>query len=103
MLGFGQIWSRNDSSAHLGRIIINPAFRKNGYGKELIQTLVRKAHTAFDYDTVTLKVYRRNQIASSIYASIGFKEVPEDSNEVSMLMKNQANKAPQTTSASARV
>ena len=103
LLGFGQIWSRNQLSAHLGRIIINPKLRKNGYGKKLIHSLIREARSKFDHDTITLKVYRRNRTASTIYKSLGFEEATEESNDESMLMKIQDKKAPQTTSASARV
>ena len=102
LIGFGQIWSRNQETAHLGRIIINPKFRKNGYGKELICSLVREAPQRFKHDLVTLKVYRRNEQALKIYEDIGFRELTKDSNEDTLLMKRQANQAFQTTSASAR-
>ncbi len=93
LIGFGQFWSRNQKTSHLGRIIVNPKFRNNGHGKELISSLAREAFKRLKHDMTTLKAYRRNERALKVYESIGFLEDTENSNENCLLMKRKANQS----------
>jgi ribosomal protein S18 acetylase RimI-like enzyme len=42
---------------------------------------------------ITLRVYRDNSAAVAIYSSLGFAEVPADSNANAMAMEKKANQA----------
>ena len=79
-LGFGQFWRRAESSVHLGRIIVSPHERGRGYGKALCNLLIAEALRATNAEMVTLRVYRDNSIAFSIYSNMGFLVVESESN-----------------------
>lgn len=79
-LGFGQFWPRDKNAVHLGRIIVSPHERGKGYGKALCNLLIVEALTATNAETITLRVYRDNVPAFSIYSKLGFLVVTSKSN-----------------------
>jgi len=80
-LGFGQFWRRDERSVHLGRLIVSPHERERGYGKTLCSLLVAKVLSATSAEIITLRVYRDNAPAFSIYSNFGFRVVESESNE----------------------
>lgn len=81
--GFGQHFVVEDGAVHLGRIIVAPAARGKGLGRELCRQLIARAIQATAANTVTLRVYRENAAALHWYASLGFVPVePRSSEEV---------------------
>jgi ribosomal protein S18 acetylase RimI-like enzyme len=79
-LAFGQFWRRNESTVHLGRIIVSPEKRGRGYGKALCKLLIAEALHATNAEKISLRVYRDNVIAFSIYSALGFVVVESESN-----------------------
>ncbi|HJW55363.1 MAG TPA: GNAT family N-acetyltransferase [Burkholderiaceae bacterium] len=97
LLGFGQFWRRDERSVHLGRIIVSPHERGRGYGKTLCNLLIAEALNATNAGTITLRVYRDNAPAFSIYSNLGFLIVESESNEEVFAMEARANPALQRT------
>ena len=60
---------------HLGRIIVSPAQRGRGKGRELCERLVARAVQATGAGAVTLRVYRDNETALGLYLRLGFRPV----------------------------
>lgn len=76
---FGQFYDRQ-GRAHLARLISNPATRRQGAGRRLIEMLIRAATRAGDRAEASLFVYRDNTPACACYFSLGFsvQDYPDD-------------------------
>ena len=85
VLAFGQIIKKDNGYFHLARIISNPAFRGQGYGREICRHLVSYAST-LGGDGISLNVYSTNLTALRLYKSLGFKEHRGQSNEINTYM-----------------
>jgi [ribosomal protein S18]-alanine N-acetyltransferase len=90
-VGFGQRWVLTPGSVHLGRIIIAPSERGRGFGRLLCQLLIEQAVHTTGAGFVTLRVYRDNATARSLYASLGFTLVEAESNEELLFMRAGGN------------
>jgi ribosomal protein S18 acetylase RimI-like enzyme len=84
LVAFGQLVCKNPKRAMLGRIIVCPALRRKGYGKELVSSLLEKAH-ADGFERVGLYVDCSNVSAIALYCKIGFRDkvLPADQPELS--------------------
>ncbi len=80
LMAFGQVFPRGEHGSHLARIITNPEFRGQGFGRSMCESLIRHA-LALHGQGVSLNVYRANQRAYRLYLSLGFVEQPEHSDE----------------------
>jgi [ribosomal protein S18]-alanine N-acetyltransferase len=89
--GFGQHFVVEDGAVHLGRIIVSPAARGKGLGRELCQQLIARAVQATGATAVTLRVYRDNAAALHLYSSLGFMPVAAKSSEEVLFMAHRAN------------
>jgi ribosomal-protein-alanine N-acetyltransferase len=78
VIGFGQALFRDPNTVHLGRIIISPACRGQGFGKILCQQLMQKGSSLHHPAQFTLNVYKDNTPAYRLYASLGFTVISED-------------------------
>ena len=87
LVGFGQHWVVRDGVVHLGRIIVSPAQRGRGKGRELCERLVARAVQATGAGAVTLRVYRDNETALGLYLRLGFRPVVTESDEEVLLMR----------------
>ena len=77
-VGFGQVWATDDTTARIGRILVDPSRRGEGLGRVLVSGLVAAAKENFPGATaVTLGVYEQNEAARRLYTSLGFVEQPE--------------------------
>jgi ribosomal protein S18 acetylase RimI-like enzyme len=85
--GFGQHWVLTPGSVHLGRIIVSPALRGRGFGRQLCQHLIARAIEATGATAVTLRVYRDNPAAIALYSSLGFVPVEVESAEEVLFMR----------------
>ena len=56
---FGQSYERT-GRGHLARLVVNPAMRRQGAGKRLIQLIIASLETQHDYAEYSLFVYRHN-------------------------------------------
>ena len=60
-------------SAHIGRVLIDPAIRGKGYGSQLMNKICEYAFINLKLSTLTLSVFDFNQSAIVCYQKIGFK------------------------------
>ncbi|NTW86103.1 MAG: GNAT family N-acetyltransferase [Holophagaceae bacterium] len=78
LVGFGQALPRG-ASAHLARIIVAPGLRGQGVGRILCRRLILTALDLHRPREITLQVYPDNTAALSLYRSLGFVPIPDDS------------------------
>ncbi len=90
-VGFGQYWMLRPAAVHLGRIIVAPAARGRGFGRLLCQLLVARAIEATGATEVTLRVFRDNTTALSLYSSLGFSAIEAESSQEVLFMRRGAN------------
>lgn len=90
-VGFGQFWPGKQGAVHIGRIIISPETRGKGAGRLLCEKLMAKAWQSTGASTVTLRVYRDNPAARSLYSSLGFSVIESESTDDLLFMSATAN------------
>ena len=90
-IGFGQFWPGKQGAVHIGRIIISPEARGNGAGRLLCEKLVAKARESTGASAATLRVYRDNHAARSLYLSLGFSVIESESTDDLLFMSATAN------------
>lgn len=78
-------------AVHLGRVIVSPALRGTGAGRLLCEKLIARALESTGASRVTLRVYRDNKAARSLYASLGFSVVVSQSTAELLFMSAQAD------------
>lgn len=86
-IGFGQFWVVEKGAVHIGRIIVSPHARGQGAGRLLCEKLIAKAVQSTGSTKVTLRVYRDNQSARSLYASLGFSVDESQSSDSLLFMR----------------
>ncbi|QNI02059.1 GNAT family N-acetyltransferase [Halomonas sp. SH5A2] len=91
-IGFGQFWPGKQGAVHIGRIVISPEARGSGAGRLLCEKLIAQARQSTGASTVTLRVYRDNPAARSLYSSLGFFIVESESIDDLLFMSTAANK-----------
>lgn len=91
-IGFGQFWVAEQEVAHIGRIIISPKARGIGAGRLLCEQLIDKAVRSTNAAYITLRVYRDNNAARSLYSSLGFFVVESESTGDLLFMRAVTNK-----------
>lgn len=74
-LAFGQYYNRLQC-CHLGRIVVDPARRGQGLGRELILKLLAKGTRELGLQRCSLFVLESNTDARKLYSRIGFLETP---------------------------
>ena len=79
LAAFGQSYERC-GRGHLARLVVNPALRRQGAGRRLIEMIVESLETRRGYDEFSLFVYRHNTPALRCYQSLGFvvTDYPDD-------------------------
>lgn len=93
--GFGQYWSRDDETVHLGRLIVAPACRGRGLGRELCARLIKHVVDVTGPRAITLRVYRDNMTAVTLYQSLGFVAVDTESTSNEVLMRMEIASSPE--------
>lgn len=89
-LGFGQHWPTTSGTLHLGRIIVSPQARGRGLGRVLMQALMAQALQSGGVERLTLRVYRDNVAAVSLYRDLGFQPLENASTPELLFMQNHA-------------
>jgi ribosomal protein S18 acetylase RimI-like enzyme len=91
LLGFGQIFRREPEAGHLGRIIVNPALRGSGVGKQLCTQLIERSVATHGFRSMTLWVYVDNPSAIRLYESLGFRLEAREGNPGCQFMRLMLN------------
>ena len=68
-LGYAGLWMILDE-AHINKICISPAHRRKGYGKFLLQGVLRQVWQ-LGADSLTLEVRKTNAAAIALYTGLG--------------------------------
>lgn len=90
-IGFGQFWPGKQGAVHIGRIIVSPEARGCGTGRLLCEKLIEKARQSTGASTVTLRVYRDNHAARSLYSNLGFVIIESESTDDLLFMSSTAS------------
>ena len=79
LAAFGQAYDR-EGRGHLARLASNPALRRRGAGRRLIEMIITSLEKTREYDEYSLFVFRDNAPAYQCYRSLGFvvQDYPED-------------------------
>ncbi len=64
----------------LGFIIINPKYRRYGYGRKMILDAIEYAKREFNAKRFSLGVFANNDSAFNCYKSVGFEKIKIDEN-----------------------
>lgn len=93
LAGYGGMWHILEEG-HITNIAVSPDFRKSGFGKMLLDEMIRKAE-AKEISSFTLEVRRSNTDAVDLYKRAGFIEAGvrkgyyTDNNEDAIIMWRQ--------------
>jgi len=86
-VAFGQFWLLAPGAVHLGRLIVGPGHRRRGFGRVLCSQLISVAVRRTGARAVSLRVYRDNLVARNLYSSLGFQEVPAESDDQVLFLR----------------
>ncbi len=89
-VGFGQYWPTTSGTLHLGRIIVSPQARGRGLGRVLMQALMGQALQSAGVERLTLRVYRDNVAAMTLYRDLGFQSMEDASTPELLFMQHRA-------------
>lgn len=76
LLAFGQVITKDSGRRHLSRLIVNPARRGEGLGRQLLAGLLEAA-IASGAVVASLNVDPLNETAIRLYERLGFRANPE--------------------------
>lgn len=82
--GFGQCYEKEIGARHIACLIVNPAVRGKGFGRQFVLELMEQAFAHQDVEYITLNVYPDNLPARHLYYSLGYIEVGENRGMVAM-------------------
>lgn len=80
LVAFGQFYPKL-GRCHLARLVVNPAFRRRGFGLRFIETLMRHGGEALDTNEFSLYVITSNKPAWHCYKALGFSMQPYPHND----------------------
>ncbi len=89
LVAFGQALPRPEGTVHLARLIVAPAARGRGWGRELCRRLMA-ATPGQAPRRFTLNVYADNLVAVRLYTSLGFAVASRDLAQGSLAMVRPA-------------
>jgi ribosomal protein S18 acetylase RimI-like enzyme len=72
LAAFGQLYERLNR-INLARLAVNPATRRQGIGRRLLEMLMSVGPQIFSCSEFSLFVYRDNVVAARCYESMGFR------------------------------
>jgi ribosomal protein S18 acetylase RimI-like enzyme len=75
LVGYGELWV-DDDEVELARLIVDPARRRQGIGRQLVSRLAEVGR-AYYTRTVFLRVHPDNDSAVRVYLAAGFRFVDD--------------------------
>lgn len=77
LVGYGELWvDEEEDEVELARLIVDPARRRQGVGRQLVSRLAERARS-YDTGTVFLRVHPNNASATRVYLAAGFHFVDD--------------------------
>jgi ribosomal protein S18 acetylase RimI-like enzyme len=77
-IGYGEIWyDASDNSVEIARLVINPIYRRKGFGQQLIRQLLNCIKDK-GFRFVILRLFPTNMVAKSCYEKVGFRKMPAE-------------------------
>jgi RimJ/RimL family protein N-acetyltransferase len=81
LVGYGEVWiDESEHEVELGRIIVEPASRGRGVGRQFVRLLLERASLS-GFPDAFVRVVPDNHVAIACYRSAGFSLVPESMRE----------------------
>jgi [ribosomal protein S18]-alanine N-acetyltransferase len=81
LVAYGELWVDHDErEVEIARVIVSPAHRGRGIGRQLIRRLADQARRS--YPSVVVRVRPDNDAALRCYAAAGFERVPPGDEEL---------------------
>lgn len=74
LVGYTRIIDENEAQATFGRVLVPMPFRKNHYGKLLVQETIEKTHELFPNKKIHIQA---QAYLENFYDSFGFKPISE--------------------------
>lgn len=79
LVGYTRIYRRSDGKVTFGRVLVPMQYRKNHYGRQLVEQTIKATHRLFPGETIQIQAQAYLQ---KFYESLGFQPVsdvyPED-------------------------
>lgn len=75
LMGYGELWKEAEE-IEIARLLINPNFRRQGFGRLLTKALLREAKQMTP--NVWMRVHPDNKAAQKLYSCSGFKRGSEE-------------------------
>jgi GNAT superfamily N-acetyltransferase len=72
----GSILITSQECARIGRVLVDPARRGEGFGRSIMRALIVEVSAQPHVRLIRLGVYQRNAAARTLYESLGFKATP---------------------------
>ncbi len=72
LVAFGQFYERL-GRCHLGRLVVNPIYRRQGFGELLIKKLGQKGQSTLGLKGLSLFVLKTNKVALALYRKMDFE------------------------------
>ena len=73
IIGYANLYFlENETSSYIGHLILSPQYRGFGYGKRMIEVMIKKAFTLYKNDTIKIAVINENTKALLLYMQLGF-------------------------------
>ncbi|MCR4650318.1 MAG: GNAT family N-acetyltransferase [Lachnospiraceae bacterium] len=81
----------NFDTLRIGFVIVDPAKRGMGYGKEMLKLGLRFAFEIYGANKATLGVFENNPSAYYCYKAVGFEDIPLEDREVYSVLGQEWN------------
>lgn len=76
VVGYGEIWiDAGENEVELAHLIVDPARRNRGLGRQLVAGLVEQAQR--HYPVVAMRVHSQNEAAIRTYVAAGFRRASQ--------------------------
>ncbi len=73
IIGYANLYFlENDDSPYIGHLILSSDYRGRGYGKRMIEIMIKKAFTLYKNDKIKIAVINENTKALLLYMKLGF-------------------------------
>ena len=80
----GSVLIKADGSARIGRVLVDPQRRGEGFGRDIMEALIEYGEAQSSVGVIRLGVYEHNTVAQGLYERLGFKATSEHRHAVAV-------------------